>query len=220
MTVPARSTSRLRFLPLCVGFAGVGLTLLVLGGQPGTLAQDDAAERVSAGHAAGIIGSAHDFSHGGTLARDLCLPCHTPHITAAEAPLLAPGPAATQPTRSYRVGGGALDAGSIVCLSCHDGTVARDVYAGAHAMTWSDRSAGDVRPGSARVANHPVGVAYPDGTSGYHSAAAVVSGGRIRLPDGRIQCTTCHDPHNTHRHPGMLVMPNDGSRLCLSCHRL
>jgi predicted CXXCH cytochrome family protein len=48
----------------------------------------------------------------------------------------------------------------------------------------------------------------------------VTADGRIKLPDGRIQCTTCHDPHNTQRHAGMLVISNDRSRLCLACHRL
>jgi predicted CXXCH cytochrome family protein len=40
------------------------------------------------------------------------------------------------------------------------------------------------------------------------------------LPGGRIQCVTCHDPHNSGRHEGMLVKSNRRSRLCLSCHRI
>lgn len=170
--------------------------------------------------ARGIVGTKHDFTDGGRIPRDLCLPCHTPHITAAQAPLLVRRPAATQPTRPYATRAGELNAASLVCLSCHDGTVARDVYAGTHAMSWSELAAGGIAPGRTRLTNHPVGTLYPDGQRGYNSSAAVTSDGRIRLPDGRIQCTTCHDPHNTNRYPGMLVVSNDRSRLCLACHRL
>lgn len=167
----------------------------------------------------GLIGSAHDFSIGGQ-ARDLCLPCHTPHITAAQAPLLMHASPSTQPARAYPSPAGGLDAASLVCLSCHDGTVARDVYAGAHAMNWADLSGRRPSRDQARVTNHPVGIRYPDGRSGYHAAATVERDGKIRLPEGRIQCTTCHDPHNRDRHPAMLVTSNDRSRLCLSCHKL
>lgn len=170
--------------------------------------------------ASGIVGSKHDFSAGGQVPRDLCLPCHTPHITAAQAPLLVGRSAAIQPVRPYGTPAGELDQASLVCLSCHDGTVARDVYAGMHAMAGAELAAAGVAPGHARLTNHPVGIAYPRGERRYHSAEAATADGRIKLPNGRIQCTTCHDPHNTQRHSGMLVMSNERSRLCLACHRL
>ena len=170
--------------------------------------------------ARGIVGTKHDFSADGRVPRDLCLPCHTPHITAAQAPLLVKRPAATTPARAYGTPAGALNEASLVCLSCHDGTVARDVYAGTHAMNWFELSAAGVAPGQTRLTNHPVGIRYPVGNPKYHTAEAVAAGQRIHLPDGRIQCTTCHDPHNTQRHAGMLVISNDRSRLCLACHRL
>lgn len=170
--------------------------------------------------ARGIVGTKHDFSAEGRVARDLCLPCHMPHITAAQAPLLVKRSAATTPTRAYGTPAGELNEASLVCLSCHDGTVARDVYAGTHAMSWAELSSAGIAPGRTRLTNHPVGTGYPVGDPKYHSAEAVQAGQRIHLPDGRIQCTTCHDPHNTQRHAGMLVISNDRSRLCLSCHRL
>ena len=168
----------------------------------------------------GLLGSKHDFSQSGAIARDLCLPCHTPHITNAEAPLLVRKPAASQPTRSYRTPAGELSEASLVCLSCHDGTVAPDVFAGSHAATWSDASAGGVIAGRPRLTSHPVGIAYPVGRSDYRSAEEVTGNGGLKLPDGKIQCTTCHDPHNTQRHAGMLVISNERSRMCLSCHKL
>jgi predicted CXXCH cytochrome family protein len=79
--------------------------------------------------------------------------------------------------------------------------------------------------GASRVvgrANHPVGVAYepsghaalrlPDSPSG--------AGGSIEadlLHDGMIECTSCHDVHHS-RQRALLVVSNDGSRLCLTCH--
>lgn len=170
--------------------------------------------------AGGLLGSKHDFSQNGAIARDLCLPCHTPHITNAEAPLLVRKPAASQPTRSYRTPAGDLSEASLVCLSCHDGTVAPDVFAGSHAATWSDASAGGVIAGRPRLTSHPVGMDYPTGRAEYHSAEEVTGNGGLKLADGKIQCTTCHDPHNTQRYAGMLVISNERSRLCLTCHKL
>lgn len=167
----------------------------------------------------GIVGSKHDFTDGGRLPGDLCTPCHTPHITARQAPLLSERVPGGTRLRPYQTPAGQLDAASLVCLTCHDGIIAPDVYAGPHAMRWSDRT-GRVSPGSARLTSHPVGVLYPASDPSYHSPAAVTADGRIRLPGGRVQCTSCHDPHNTQGHPGMLVRSNERSRLCLSCHRL
>lgn len=167
----------------------------------------------------GIVGTKHDFTQGGKFARDLCLPCHTPHISAAQLPLLERAAPTTQPLRPYQTFYGTLDSSSLLCLSCHDGVVAPDVYAGPHAATWHETAAG-ARSGGRRSISHPIGVAYPSIDPNYHPAATVTADGLIDLPGGRVQCVSCHDPHNTRRHPGMLVKSNERSRLCLSCHRL
>ncbi len=95
-----------------------------------------------------------------------------------------------------------LDPQSIDCLSCHDGSVARDVAGG----------------GSWKL-SHPVGVPYR--VDGIMSAdAALRAPGsldpRVRLIDGRVGCGSCHSPYS--RHEALLVMSNTGSRLCLACH--
>lgn len=195
------------------GVVGPGQSAAPPTSQPA--AEAEAFERL----ARGIIGSKHDFTDSGRVGRDLCLPCHTPHVTSREAPLIT----TTQPAPLSGVALGPdvqLNAASLLCLSCHDGVVASDVYAGPHAMTWSDRPAGGVRAGTPRLTSHPIGTLYPVARPDYHSPAAVTGDWRIRLPDGRVQCTSCHDPHNTGRHHGMLVIPNERSRLCLTCHRL
>ncbi|MCG3125860.1 MAG: hypothetical protein CHACPFDD_00687 [Phycisphaerae bacterium] len=168
----------------------------------------------------GLRGSKHDFSDSAREPRDLCLPCHTPHITASQAPLIVRRAATTQPLRPYQTGIGGLDESSLLCLGCHDGVAAPDVYAGAHGLRWSDRTGAPGGLGRRRLTSHPVGIEYPAADAKYHPAAVVTGTAGLKLPHGRIQCTTCHDPHNTRRNAGMLVISNDGSRLCLSCHRL
>jgi predicted CXXCH cytochrome family protein len=42
--------------------------------------------------------------------------------------------------------------------------------------------------------------------------------GKVRLDgDGRVQCTSCHDPHDN-QFGNFLAMDNTGSAICLSCH--
>ena len=78
---------------------------------------------------------------------------------------------------------------------------------------------GDGRLGTRGLRSHPVGVAYPNNDPRYHPLAAVENAGLL-MPDGRIQCGTCHDAHNTDRHPAMLKISNERSRMCLTCHRI
>lgn len=101
-----------------------------------------------------------------------------------------------------RSGNGELDDPSARCLSCHDGTVAQ---AAGH----------DATPASGE---HPVGNNYPAPLRARRQnlVPATDLDARIHLPDGRVSCTSCHSLYS--RHEGLLVMPNDGSALCLSCH--
>ena len=49
----------------------------------------------------------------------------------------------------------------------------------------------------------------------------------IQLFGAKVECASCHDPAHGEaspqpaapRHPVLLRMPNDGSRLCIICHR-
>jgi len=166
-----------------------------------------------------LLGSKHDFGQGKSGPRNICMPCHTPHVPGAAAPLLDQRPAASQPIRAYQSLDARLSAGSLLCLGCHDGTIAPDVYVSSHSTGFGDHRAalGERRAGPA---GHPVGVRYPIARQDFNSPASVASDGAIALPEGRIQCTSCHDPHNTRGYRGFLVKSNARSRLCLTCHRL
>jgi predicted CXXCH cytochrome family protein len=166
----------------------------------------------------GLIGSRHDFTEGGKSGRDLCLPCHTPHLVAAPPPRFDRRATTVQPLRPYQAMGIELSGWSLLCLGCHDGVTAKDVYSSNHAISVTGQL-GNSRLGSSGTRSHPVGVLYPKAAEDYNPPAAVEAAG-MHLPDGRIQCTTCHDAHNTHRIHEMLRISNDRSRLCLTCHRI
>jgi predicted CXXCH cytochrome family protein len=166
----------------------------------------------------GLIGSKHDFTGGTRSGRELCLPCHTPHLMRGAPPRLDQRQGGTLPLRPYETAGVVLDSWSLVCLGCHDGVTAPDVYTSAHATLFGDQ-VGNERLGTTGLSSHPVGTAYPTAVHGYRSRAQVEAAG-LPLPDGHIQCATCHDAHNARRIPRMLRVSNDRSRLCLTCHEL
>lgn len=165
----------------------------------------------------GLIGSAHDFTRLG-YGRDLCLPCHTPHQAFSEPPLLDRRGVTPLPLRPYQAGEVVLTGWSLLCLGCHDGITASDVYSSPHATTVAAQI-NAARFGAPGLRSHPVGVRQPDTAEKYYPPEAVEAAG-LPLVDGRIQCTTCHDAHNTHGYSHMLRNSNQGSRLCLTCHRL
>lgn len=166
----------------------------------------------------GLIGSKHDFSTDPRHPRDMCLPCHTPHLPVPAQPLPAEPKAAAQGIPPYTAAGVDLSGGSLLCLSCHDGLIAPDVFTSSHSTRLASQL-GASQLGYGGLRGHPVGVLYPVSDPNFRAAAGVTADGKIKLPDGRIQCTSCHDPHNTDRHPRLLVKSNRRSALCLSCHR-
>jgi predicted CXXCH cytochrome family protein len=166
----------------------------------------------------GLVGSKHDFTRLPGGGRDLCLPCHTPHQAFSQPPLLDRRAAAILPLRPYLTPEFQLSGWSLLCLGCHDGVTAPDVYSSPHATTVAAQIDA-ARFGTRGLRSHPIGIKLPEGAETYNSPEWVEAGG-LPLADGRIQCTTCHDAHNTERHSHMLRISNQGSRLCLTCHRL
>jgi len=209
---------------------------------------------VNAAHA-GIAGSAHDFSNTGWSQGQICLPCHTPHgatLKAADGtPLGGPLWNHQLSTATYTlyvdangVGQtGKVDGNSMLCLSCHDGTVALDSFGG---VTGNTKISGKANLGTDLSNDHPIGEAavYPT-TDGKVSTVpymidpqlrANATGGSI-MPlqqlNGKyvVACTSCHEPHNRKNQQHLLWVKNDGagttvagtsvsgSTLCLDCHK-
>lgn len=177
----------------------------------------------------------------------ICLPCHIPHnaqkdgddsyilwnheLTGATFAMYDPF-FMDEADRGLRNQASPIAGGpSRLCLSCHDGTIALDSYGNATSTTAG--SMGDDpgtygTPGTAGSRNlgtdlrddHPIGIDYPaDGTSGYFDDDSLTD---VKLVDygaqtRRLECTSCHDPHDV-TYPPFLRVTKDGSALCLKCH--
>jgi predicted CXXCH cytochrome family protein len=99
------------------------------------------------------------------------------------------------------------------CLACHDGTIASDAFG---RMNWN---LARTNPAAINGSNHPVAMAYPkDGFArpDVRLRPAATLDHRVRLIGDQVACTSCHSLYSAQ--PKLLVMRNDGSALCFSCH--
>jgi predicted CXXCH cytochrome family protein len=192
---------------------------------------------------AGIVGSAHDFSGQGWSNGEICIACHTPHnsLSTTGAPLWNH----TISTATYQVyqsvydrphdtifaQGDIHDPGpeSIMCLSCHDGTVAVDSFGDTMGSTYIS---GAKLIGTDLQNDHPVGIEWIHQVVWSNTTANCtkchidipIPFNKMPLPffkgtgAARVECPTCHDPHNANSNAMMLRISNAGSGLCLHCH--
>jgi predicted CXXCH cytochrome family protein len=194
---------------------------------------------------ADLTGSKHDFSNKAWAEGEKCGACHTPHSSVAPKapPAWEPNadlnrrfgttvPVRQRTDRRMQVGpsqpgnrrllvGRMYDpgAGTLSCLRCHDGSIANDLVPGARPFHGPNSfHPGTFAAGHGR-SDHPVGVEYPQNDRGYQPVNVVTSRKLITLPDNKVECMSCHDPHNEAGNKAMLVMSNSGSAMCLSCHR-
>jgi len=177
-----------------------------------------------------LSGSAHDFTASLGLA-EICQPCHTPHnadTTIADAPLwnhtVSTGAGGWTPY----AGPGTLNATvgqpgsiSILCLSCHDGTVAVDSFPGGAGTTFI--STGNLDTDLTN--DHPIGFVYDaglatdDGALVTPTSVSAVGVDALPLFATYMECASCHDVHNSGAGPTKLLhVSNAGSNLCLNCH--
>ena len=188
--------------------------------------------------APGIVGTPHDMSANGWVADadmtgtgEICIVCHTPHNadTSNGRPLwnhdvtVATHTPYTSPTLDADTSSGPTGV-SILCLSCHDGTVAIDAFGDNLAILGPMSPAVSAMLGTDLSNDHPVSFDY--------DAAAALDGGLnpsgdadgsalapVRLYAGEVQCASCHEPHNRYGIPFYLRVDNSNqSALCLTCH--
>ncbi len=170
---------------------------------------------------AGMEGSKHDFSQSGWSKDDTCGACHTPESKKlpAAAPLWNPLANLKRTFGASLKDSKSAGEGTRMCIRCHDGTIAKDFTP----TPLKGRVVNIQNPGIFGTghgsSDHPVGVKYPMLDRGFKPASVVTSQGRIVLPAGKVECISCHDPHNQSELPYMLVTTNARSNLCLSCHR-
>ena len=180
-----------------------------------------------------IAGSAHDFSRESWAEGKICLPCHAPHNASGDenAPLW--NHETTTSTFSL-YSSPTLDAAtgqpsgvSKICLSCHDGTVAIDSFGGRTGSIFIDQ---DFNLGTDLSDDHPISFSYNDSLATQDGelfppsstpSGIPGSSGTIQtdmLINNSLECSSCHDVHNTNDFPDLLLKSNDGSALCLTCH--
>lgn len=189
---------------------------------------------------AGITGSKHDFTSGGGTpivgVTELCKTCHVPHKPKLNVPLWAHAlstynynlynmnPNYTGPnSAAYDTSPASLaDSKSALCLSCHDGTVAvaGTTYVGTGKIMWDNGAAtGSANPNNGLRGSHPIAVTYAtvrtNQPSDYKDIFADTD---VKLSLGKVQCTSCHNPHMKVAGTKMLVKSNANSALCTTCH--
>lgn len=180
-----------------------------------------------------ITGSAHDFSsETWNTTGEICIVCHTPHNAMTgfdDAPLwnheLTNATFTLYATGTLDATMGQPDGSSKLCLSCHDGTVALENFGGVSGP--GTTISGDALIGTDLSNDHPVSFTYntalatDDGELADPSLAQSGLGGTIdddMLISGKMQCSSCHDVHNTASINYMLLKSNSASALCLTCH--
>lgn len=191
---------------------------------------------------AAISGSKHDFVGGnagnvtvyGTEATGTtsCQFCHTPHkasTTNAAAPLWNRAELGAtvlftmyDSTKISATVAATPGSASLTCLSCHEGSVAigqtlnsaTSLLSGGTATMIVDT--GMMKIGTNLNDDHPVAITYPTaGVSGKFPAGTATGVASFTLYSSRIECATCHDPHDD-TEGNFLRTPAAG--LCSECH--
>jgi predicted CXXCH cytochrome family protein len=165
----------------------------------------------------------HDFSNGGT--SNPCITCHTPSSAGnlEVTPLWNTNRKDlnryVRYARTFEKTALSLRPrdGSLICLGCHNGS--------SHALA-VDPSSGHQEMGknykikSAMTNDHPIATYYPvRNRRNYNTPPDALNGWTdVKLYDGKVECTSCHDPHDTSK-KHFLRIDNHRSALCLRCHR-
>jgi predicted CXXCH cytochrome family protein len=187
-----------------------------------------------------VIG-AHDLGPGSkspiTGARtDFCTYCHAPHsgITAGTAPLwnqtLTTQTYIPYTSSTYHETGNpqpVLGSDSNLCLSCHDGTVAPGTTAVFGKVTMAGSMYATDVLGTNLQSSHPFSLVLPMNDAPDLVATLATKGqtadptGAVRLINGNIECTSCHNPHVQAKDPiaqNFLVKNSAQGAMCLACH--
>jgi len=182
-----------------------------------------------------IVSTVHNLSVSGpgsikaTTESEICLFCHTPHNARPDHPLWN----RNDPGLNYTLYNssttqalpGQPDGSSILCLSCHDGTIALGSVISRSTPIIMGGGVTTMPPGVSNLTqdlsnDHPVSFIY-------NAALALADGqlkdpasltGSVKLENNKLQCTSCHDPHKN-INTKFLVASIQASDLCLYCHQ-
>jgi hypothetical protein len=191
---------------------------------------------------AGIATTAHDFSGadltGSGQTDQICVVCHAPHNNLNDAGKLLWNREAVTSSSYTAYTSSTLDGASsgpdgtsLLCLGCHDGTIAVDNYgtiSGGNQPINGSNFAGLAEFTTNLSQDHPIGITYDiTGTTGDAelkdpTTSAFGSGTFVSdyLSGGKVQCSTCHDVHATAvvADTPLLIVTNVASAICIACH--
>jgi predicted CXXCH cytochrome family protein len=123
-----------------------------------------------------------------------------------------------------------LGSDSSMCLSCHDGTVAPGTTTAYGNMSMSGsmdpRDEFKENTANALQRSHPFSLELPlqdapDLVSSLKASGTTKAPNTIKLKNGNIECTTCHNPHvqaTDKQVQKFLVQDSSGGQMCLACH--
>ena len=199
-----------------------------------------------------VVDTVHNLSAGGPGEiraldeTEVCKFCHIPHSSVVPEQLWAQRLSQSQYQVPEIRQGGLVemsapqpDGSSRLCLSCHDGTVALGDIGGRPrgiAMAGGERLSPGHKGyvGTDLSGSHPISFVVPDqdpDMMGESSDMALRPLSAIKAdPDvpidnkGKMQCTTCHDPHTDRYYqkdvvPRFWVKPSV-QEVCLTCHQV
>jgi len=173
-----------------------------------------------------VANTPHNLSSKLTRPIGVCITCHTPHNSSPTRGLWNRAlPGVTYQLYASSTLMASLDqpsGSSRLCLSCHDGILAMGTLRVPPPGGQLDLGAltGEASLGTDLADDHPISFTYD-------SVLALNSGDladplslpeAIRLENGQLQCTSCHEPHEDQR-PNFLRIDNKYGDLCTSCHR-
>ena len=116
---------------------------------------------------------------------------------------------------------------SSLCLSCHDGTVAVGQSAAYGKLQTTGNWANGDSFGQNLSSSHPFSLVTPIKDASNLVASLVSQGktadptGKVKLVNGNVECTSCHDPHvqyNDKLAQQFLVRDSSKGQMCLACH--
>jgi predicted CXXCH cytochrome family protein len=192
--------------------------LLALAGATGARAQT-------------IDNTPHDLPFNLTVANttEICVFCHTPHNAGPTTPLwnrtatTAVYTPYSSPTLDANGGTAPAPTGvSLLCLSCHDGTVAFDsLINNPDGITVTPANM-TLIPGTTALLgtdmtnDHPISIEYGLPAADFN----IPPSNNLPLFDpgaNTVECASCHNPHDN-QFGRFLRVANTNSDLCLSCH--
>lgn len=200
------------------------------------------------GIAGNITGTAHDLVNSGFTGGELCVVCHTPHNSEFSI-IVTPLWNHAFTTNTFNLYSteninttleDQPTGASKLCLSCHDGVVAHDKFGGNRNLSIRGSDTTPISGSDVSKGGHPLSVTFnrelaeanPSFYDPSKKTVTIGAGGKasqtgtiasLLLPDGKVQCSSCHDVHNNFVGPGnnnqpFLRITKAGSQICLTCH--